>query len=94
MRSSLAAFQKKAMAVVGHMQKSTLHTTTAVHEFFDKAEKQLAKLAGGGRIHGTTQKMHGIKERTRRIRQMKGPNPNITPDQLMSTHLAHKLITD
>ena len=93
MRASLARFQKRTMAIVNHMQKSTRFTTTAVHDFFDKAEKQLAKLAGGGRIHGKTMKIHGAKECARRVQQMASATPNIPPEQTMAYYLAHKLIT-
>lgn len=92
MRSSLAKFQKKTMAIVSYMQKSKNYGTTQVHEFFDKAEKQLAKLAGGGRIHGNDYKPNGAKECARRVRQMSGVNPNITMDQRMSFYMAQKLV--
>jgi len=94
MRSSLARFQKRAMAVVSYMQKAENFTTTQIHEFFDKSEKQLAKLAGGGRISGKTMKIHGAKECQRRVRQMSRAYPNITTNQTMAHHLAKKLIGD
>ena len=38
-------------------------------------------------------KIHGAKECARRMKQMEAINPNILRDQMMSVHLASKLIT-